>query len=808
MVNLSKVEVSEPGDPESNATPGGFAQAVDLLEFDRVRQALAGHTSTVIGGETALGLTPSADLLEVATRLQETSEACRFLEARLSSSNGSGLEFGPGIDFREFVRRALLGGLLSGQELHAVSNLAAAARYNRRALARHEEMPLLSGIADNLPDLKAIEQAIAAAVGPAGEVLDHASPGLGRLREESRRVQHRLNQVMERNLRRLQRMEVIQEPIVTQRNGRMVLLVKAEMRPQVPGIVHDVSDSGATVFVEPMPAIDMGNRWREVRLAEQREEERVLRVLSDLVSRQGEGLLLTLHLMARLDLAVAKGRYAAATRAFCPAVSQPGPEGRSLKIVRGRHPLLSGDVVPISLELGGAHTVMLVTGPNAGGKTVALKTAGLLAMMAQAGLHVPADEARFPCFDGIYADIGDQQSIEHSLSTFSSHIGNLLTIMECSTANSLLLVDELGASTDPEEGSALAKAILHHFQRQGLLMVATTHHRSVARYVQEQRGMINASVELDPDTLDPTYQVTLGLPGRSYALTIAGRLGLPQDIIDQARQSLSPQDRVVEDLLTEIQQERMTAENLRKEAEAALFEARKQQAQAEDQLASVEGSKVEILEETRRELLDRINGMLARFQQMEKAWDRPESPPSRKEDRAYLEEARREVVSPQWEPIEVQRPAWQERIKKGDRVFIRGIGRPVEVITPPDQQGQVEVLLGTMRSTVPVYDLERPAAGHPAAAQHGVHFQRSGPRERSTEIDLRGLRVEDAVIRIDAALDNAVLDGASSLRIIHGKGTGALRQALREHLEGHPLVASIGPGEGPGGDGVTDVGLK
>ncbi len=796
------VEEPDAGSPEARAAPGGFGQAVDLLEFGRIRQALAGHTSTVMGGEAAQGLTPSADLLEVATGLQETSEACRFL------STGGGLEFGPGIDFREFVRRALLGGLLNGQELHAVSNLAEAAGHNRRVLSRHEEIPLLSGIADNLPDLKTLERAIYAAVGPAGEVLDHASPDLGRLREESRRVQHRLNQVMERNLRRLQRMEVIQEPIITQRNGRMVLLIKAEMRTQVPGIVHDVSDSGATVFVEPMPAIDTGNRWREVRLAEQREEERVLRVLSDLVSRQGEDLLLTLDLMARLDLAAAKGRYAAATRASCPVVSEPGPGGPALKIARGRHPLLGGDVVPISLELGGDHTVMLITGPNAGGKTVALKTVGLLAMMAQAGLHVPADEARFPCFDGIYADIGDQQSIEHSLSTFSSHIGNLLTIMERSTADSLLLVDELGASTDPEEGSALAKAILHHFQRQGLLTVATTHHRSVARYVQEQSGMINASVELDPETLDPTYHLTLGLPGRSYAVTIAAQLGVPPEIIDRARQALSPQDRAAEDLLRELQEERMTAETLRKEAEEALLEAREQRAQVEEQLTTVEASKVEILEEARRELLGRINGMLARFQQMEKAWDRPESPPSRSKDRAFLEEARREVVSPQWEPIEVQRPEWQEQIKAGDRVFIRGIGRPVEVLSPPDPQGRVEVLLGAMRTTVPVYELERPAEGHPAAAQHGVHFQRSAPPGASTELDLRGLRVEEAVIRIDASLDAAVLDGASSLRVIHGRGTGALRQAVREHLEGHPQVASVAPGEGPGGDGVTEVGLK
>ncbi len=791
---------------DENGMLSGFAESAALLEFSQIRQELAGYTRTVIGREAALSLAPSTDLLEIAARQQETSEARQFL------SGGGALEFGPGIDFREYVHRALLGGLLRGEELYSLSRLAEAVRYNRVTLSRHEEIPLISGIADNLPDLKALELAISSAVSPTGEVLDHASPVLSQLRQESRLAQHRLNQVMERNLRRLQRLELVQEPIVTQRNGRMVLLVRAEMRSRVPGIVHDVSDSGATVFVEPMPAIDLGNRWREARLAEEREEERVLRQLSDLVGKAGQDLLLTLDLMARLDLDVAKGRYSAATQSSAPSVFDGAVQTRRLKIIRGRHPLLSGSAVPISLELGGAQTVMLITGPNAGGKTVALKTVGLLSVMAQAGLHVPADEARFPRFDGIYTDIGDQQSIEHSLSTFSSHIGNLISIMERATVNSLLLVDELGASTDPEEGSALARAILSHFQRRGLLMVATTHHRGVARYVQEQPGMINASVDLRPDTLDPTYHLTLGLPGRSYALIIASRLGLPPDIIDYARQSLSPQDLAAEDLLKELQEERSLVEKLRRDAEAALLQAKEQQAQVEDSLASVETSKAELLEEARQELLEHINDVLTRLQQVERSLDRPEVPVNRrmdrKEDQVYLTEARRQVISPQWEPIKVRRAPWQESLQSGDRVFIRGIGRPVEVITPPDEQGQVEVLLGAMRSKIPIYQLQRPAAGHPAAAQHGVYFHRSGPRGVSTDVDLRGLRVDAAIIRVDTVLNDAALDGAVSIRIIHGKGTGALRQAVREHLEAHPLVASIAPGEGTGGDGVTNVDLK
>ena len=785
---------------------GGFDQAGPLLEFDQIRQQVASYTRTFVGREMAQSLTPSRDLLEIATRQQETTEARQFLD------QGGALEFGPEQDFRELVHRSLLGGLLRGEELYAVRELVRGARYSRTELARHEQMPMLSSVSDNLPELGSLERDIGGAISPAGEVLDNASPMLAQLRAEARQAQNRLNEIMERNLRRLQRQEVVQEPLITQRNGRMVLLIKTEMRPRVPGIVHDVSDSGATVFVEPMQAVDMGNRWREARLAEEREVERVLRLLSGFVGESGQDLLLTLDLMGRLDVDMAKARHSSALKAAPPWVADQETADRSVKLVRARHPLLAGAVVPVSLVLDADTSVMLITGPNAGGKTVALKTVGLLAMMAHAGLHIPAEEAHFPRFDGIYADIGDQQSIQQSLSTFSSHISNLISIMDRATVHSLVLVDELGTSTDPEEGSALASAILRYFQSMGVFLVGTTHHRGVAREVQEQPGMVNASVDLDPSTLEPTYHVTLGLPGRSYALTIAARLGVPQTIIDDARAGISPVEQATENLLQELQQERRIVERLREEAETAHSEALRQERDLETQLASVESAKAALVEDARQQLQNRIGGILDRLQRAERLADRlleqPESRDQVRTQRAEVRDVQRQLDSVAWKPIEVKQTPWQESLKGGDRVYVRGISQPVEVISPPDEQDRLEVLLGTMRAKIPVYQLERRADGHPVAAQQGVYLSRAPARRTGPEMDLRGQRVDEALAAVDVALNDAALDGVGELRIIHGKGTGALRRAIREYLDGHPLVVSATDGEGAGGDGVTVVAIR
>ena len=918
---------------QSNVTTlGGFARALNLLEFDQIRRRLAGYARTVLGQERALGLEPVSDALEIGSRLQETDEARLFLD------NGGSLEFGPGADLREYVERAMLGGSLRGEELHQVQQLAEAAGFNRKAVNRREDLPLLSGMAANIPDLGNLEQAIRRAISPAGEILDDASPELRQLRRESRSAYQQLNEVMQRSLRRYQQRAVVQEPIITQRNGRLVLLIKAEHKSQTPGIVHDVSDSGATVFIEPLPAIETGNHWRETRLAEEREEERVLRALASQVGDTGPDLLLALDLLARLDLAMAKGRYSVDRHAVAPAIVStprpwpispgergvesgshrgshaqdihPSPSGRGaggegvptggegtppahgepveprLRLSGARHPLLTERVVPISVELGGSSGVMVITGPNAGGKTVALKTVGLLALMAHAGLHVPAEAAEFPLLDGIYVDIGDQQSIEQSLSTFSSHIQNLRSILEQVTPRSLVLIDELGTSTDPEEGAALAQAILGHLSQRSVMTVATTHHRGVAHYVQEQAGMVNASVDLDPGTLEPTYRITLGLPGRSYALTIADRLGLAPEILEEARSLVSPTLRATDDLVQELQQERAVVAQLRQESEELLARARAQQAETEARLATVESSRLELVEEARQDLQSRIGGLLAQLQQAERAVElaeaeqaarrllrpSPEAPtrntdsrntdsrntsrgPNAERFRAYQEnlvQFQKELNSTQWEPIQVQRTPWQEELRSGDRVYIRGIPRPVEVISPQDDDENIEVLLGTMRARIPVYQLERPAeaglgpgtdqstgvtpptfateTGGSASVPNGpvpngidpnnpgvrfrhnrdagVYYRRPSPRQVKSELDLRGQRVDEALDKVETLLNQAALSGVAEVRIIHGRGTGALRRAVREYLKGHPLTSSYGSAEEGANDGVTVVELK
>ena len=899
----------------------GCEPALALLEFDPIRQQLAGYARTLLGREYALALTPTADYPEIVRRQQETAEARRFIDA---GGSGPSLEFGPGADLREYAQRAGLGGLLRGGELNEIRQLAQAVGHNRSSLRRRADLPLLSALAANLPDLSGLERAIRDAVSPAGELLDDASPQLRQLRRASRDAYQQLNAVMQRSLRRYQQRAVVQEPIVTQRNNRLVLLIKTDFKSQAPGIVHDVSDSGATVFIEPLAAIEPGNLWRESRLAEEREDERVLRALTAQVEQRSADLLLALDLLARLDLALAKGRYSADRRAVAPTIiPNPNPslgpesaapsahpesvagqtapsahpelvEGRGnpltrnplpghpesvdgqtaapLRLTAARHPLLAEPVVPLNLELGGGQRVMVITGPNAGGKTVALKTVGLLALMAHAGLHIPAAAAVFPLLEGIYADIGDQQSIEQSLSTFSSHIRNLQSILAQITPHSLALIDELGASTDPEEGTALAQAILDHFRQRGALAIATTHHRGVARYVQEQPGMINASVDLAPGTLEPTYRLTQGLPGRSYALTIADRLGLPADILATARSLVSPALTAADELIQELQAEREAVAQMRQESERLLAQARAQQAETEQRLAAVETARLELVEAARQELQQRIAALLEQLQQAERAVQQAQAaqqaaPPSRaaagnaegddgadgvnadlaaaadalQERQAALTQARREISAAHWQPIAVQRTPWPEKLQSGDRVYIRGIPRPVEVIAPLDADEQIEVLLGTMRAKIPVYQLERPAAGleqadfsrEPARAadpdgsaappsdnaaatgprfRHnrdaGVYYRRPSPRQVKTDLDLRGQRVEPALDQLENLLDQAALSGATQIRIIHGQGTGALRRAVREHLHGHPLVAHAGPAAEQGSDGVTVVELK
>ena len=783
-------------------------RSLHLLEYHLVREKLAGYTTFHPARELALSLMPSYEPSQVARRQQETTEARRFLEA------GSFIDLAEAKDLRQALGRAALGGILTGEELRDLHDTLKAMRAARAAIIRRKDMPILGAVAQNIPVLRDLEGDLSGSIGRSGEVLDSASPTLKELRAESRSAQQRLTDSLERTLRRTQRQGIIQEPVITQRNGRMVLLVKTEMKHRLPGIVHDVSDSGATLFVEPMTAIGLGNRWREVRLAEEREEERVVRHLSAKVETHSSDIIRGLELLADLDVSMSKARFSLATSATASNVIEG--ERQYISLTDARHPLLMGEVVPITVRMGDPSSLILITGPNAGGKTVALKTIGLLTLMAQSGLHLPAREATTSLFDGVYADIGDQQSIQQSLSTFSSHIKNLRDIMAQATDRSLALIDELGTSTDPEEGSALAKAILQHFAKRGITLVATTHQRDVAAFVQEQPGMTNASVELAPQTLDPTYRLTQGLPGRSYALTIASRMGLENETVEHARSLLSPAHQGAESLLRELQEERHLAQEARREAEEAMSQARQERAEMEEQLAEIQIRKAEMVEEAQHQLRQKIEEVTGRLRRAERVLEQPTSlsqptqPVTKstiREVRKEVADVRRELRSPDWQPPASKRSDWLKALQSGDRVYLQGIPQPVEVVTPPDGEGTVEVLLGTMRARLPVYRLDRPARTHTTPTHEGIYLSRPLKRQINTELDLHGVRVEEALDRIDGFLNDATLAGLSSVRIMHGVGTGALRNASREYLSHHPLVKSVRRDESITSDSATVVEL-
>ena len=787
-------------DTDSTGTPDEDLRerALELLEFPQVMERLASHTQTPIGSELALSLRPAHTREDVLLRQQETSEALQLLE------RGREVEFSSARDVRSAVESAALGATLPGSDLRDVAGTARALGSARSVVGSQSDLGILSHLARQIDDFRDLERQLSRSIGREGEVLDGASRNLAELRVRTRETFNTLESSLQRMMRGLYGRGILQEPLITQRQGRMVILVKAEMRQHVQGIVHDVSDSGATLFVEPLPAISQGNQWQELRLASLREEERVLRDLSALVGDAKDDLLLGMDVLARIDLAMAKARYSAAVRGT-PVVLVQG-EKPYILLSEARHPLLTGQVVPNTIQLGDGSSVILVTGPNAGGKTVSLKMVGLLTAMAQAGLHVPAREAIVSVFDGFYADIGDQQSIERSMSTFSSHVQNLGRIFDCATPQSLVLIDELGTSTDPEEGAALAKAILRELHRRGIPAIATSHHRDLAAFVQDSTGMTNASVELDPDTLTPTYKLNIGLPERSYALTIATKLGMPQPVIDDARSMLSPEYLQTEGLLSELQRERRQAIERSREAQDELAKARKLRQELEARLAGLEQERDLMIAESRRELEARVEEVRQRLRAVERslpAARQPQPAPSLHEQRQEVAQVRRELQSPAWRG-DAALERWLGTLRRGDMIIVRGIGQALEVLSEPSDQNSMEVALGSIRLTVSLDEIERrveAAAPAPGAAVSPPAAHTPAP----SDLDLRGVRVADALDRLDSFLDKAVLAGLSSVRLVHGVGTGALRSALREHLNGHVHVGSFASEEGNPSDGATVV---
>lgn len=794
------------GDPPET-TPSSHAdirlRSEALLEFPKVRELLVARTHFFGATELAQQVRPSSDA-DLIDRLQEeTAEARLFMDTR-GDIGLSGLP-----DPRTALSRAGLGGSLSGEELVSIAAVLDAIWQARTALQPFEERtPYLSALAARVGDFRQLKLSIDHALSEKGDVLDRASPELGPLRRKVATSYNRLVRHLERMTSDGHLQRALQSGAIATRGDRLVLEVKIEDRKAVPGIVHDVSKSGLTLFVEPFGAVEICNDWRETSAEAARAEERVLRSLSEMAAARAGEAQDTIVAAAELDLIFARARLAHGMRAVRPEIKS-GTAEPAIRLVDARHPLLGGSAVPLSMWVGPGFSALVITGPNTGGKTVALKTAGLLALMHQTGLQVPANSgSSLRVFDGVFADIGDAQSIERSVSTFSSHIGNVVEILERADEYSLVLVDELGTGTDPEEGSALARAVLEELVARRIPAVVTTHHRSVAEFAGRTEGMENASVDLDPDTMLPTYRFVMGLPGRSYAITVAARLGLKSSIIESARLLLSTSHVDSELLLRELQSERKKIAEAAGEAEADRTAAADLRRQLEARLAAFATRQDDLVESSRRDLTREVAEVRELLRNIE---DRARSTGELRQALAEIDRVRQRVRDKSWAtpPRVVEAPAapQEKPLAIGDVVEVKGLGVRAEV-EGFGGDGRVDLLMGAVRVTLDERELRRVAGARPPQAPKRVSFAAAPVDTVTDSLDLRGVRAHEVEDRVAAFLDRCTLMGLTSARIVHGRGTGAIRQAVREALARHPSAAAFSPAEpSGGGDGVTVVEL-
>jgi len=788
---------------------------LELLEFHKIREILAGFTSFSASRELALSLIPLADEEEVRLRLRQSAEARRLLSVSPDT------RIGEVTDIRETVKMAALGKVLPPQSLLEIQNTLKAAHHLRSHLVDlPHEFPLLSGLAKDIVTLDQLAKDIDGCLSPTGDLLDTASPKLASVRHRMRQVRQELLTHLQAIVTSPRGRKIAQEPIVTEREGRYVIPIKVECRRQIRGIVHDVSNTEATVFVEPWTTTEVQNELRQLVAEEKDEIERILRTLSaEAGAFEGE-ISRNIELIAEIDLALAKARYAGEARAtepiIVPAVRSAGTEGHDpggvLRLVEARHPLLRKKAVPLSVEIGRNFSVLVITGPNTGGKTVALKTMGLLSLMAQAGLPIPAQpESRLPVFDGVYADIGDEQSIEQTLSTFSWHIGNIVRIINNATAQSLVLLDELGTNTDPGEGSALGRAILLHFLSQRTMTAATTHYTELKALAHATSGLENAALDVDPVTMAPTYHLTVGIPGGSNALATASRLGLAEEIVARARNMLSQSTQEIESLLTHLVTEQKNVESLRHNLEKELGEAQHSSADLNDRIRQLEEDRQRITRQTRDQISREAAELQMKIREAAAELRKEKSRERIEQAKKALAEAQERLNTETWQV----RPAadveeWESAagtIAAGDTVWLKDALVPATVLSVSEERGLVEVQAGKLKMTLRLDSVEKRIPSTGKVKTGGALIKKEMRRSRvSLELDLRGKRAEEVEPLLDDYLNDASLGGLSRVRIIHGIGTGTVRQIVREVLASHPLVASFQPGEqGEGGEGVTIV---
>jgi len=772
------------------------AHTLRVLEYDAIRQKVVAHCATPMGAERARQMTPRTDEEAIRVALQQTSEARRLIDLA-EEMPLRGVQ-----DVRSAASLARAGGILPPESLLSIADTVESARRLRSfLLTREEKCPALCVLARQLEPLPEVVNEVRRCLREDATVADSASPELARIRQRLRRLHSRITERLQATLNSSRIRNMLQEPVITMRGDRYCLPVKAEYRAQFGGIVHDVSASGATLFMEPQEVVDLGNQIREAQIAEQNEVVRILAQLSALVGKYSDPILLTCDALGELDFINARARLSVEWDAIEPALNTQG----KIRLRKARHPLLKPPVVPIDVELGNRFRILLITGPNTGGKTVTLKTVGLLTLMMQSGLHVPADTGtEMAIFQNIFADIGDEQSIEQSLSTFSGHMTNIAAMLPHCDEHTLVLLDELGAGTDPAEGAALAQAILDYLLARHARVMATTHYGELKSYAYARQGVQNASVEFDLQTLRPTYHLRIGTPGSSHAIVIAQRLGLPSSVIETAQARLAGRETEATSIMRRLEEEQRHVEEARQAAEQERREAAALRQQLQQRLEQVESERQRLREEVTQEVQHRLHQIL---QQAEEAYRRLREQP--RENRA-AQEARQQVrqAAEQMKQLLAPPAAAPTEIREGDTVKVTTLNVTGTVLQLTPKEAVVQA--GAIRVTVPREALrridEKPVSKTPLVS---VAVNVSREANISPEIMLRMQRVDEALANLDQYLSEAYAAGLQQVRVIHGKGTGTLRKAVREYLNTHPLVASYrGADATEGGDGVTIVTLK
>ena len=796
------------------------SKTLHVLEYPKILERLKAFCDFSASMALALALEPTDSHDLALARLAETTEARKLFTVQDISIGGAH-------DIRPTVDLAARGGVLDPVQLLDIKSTLISSREIKKSLERKtDEYPRLSQIAAGLPESHGIVDAITRVLSDRGEVLDSASPKLGTLRREIKIAHDRLMSRLQKYL--TESANKLQEPIITQRDGRYVIPLRAEFKGQIKAVVHDQSASGATLFVEPLPIVELNNAMRELQLQERDEERRILYELSSQVGEHRDEITYGVENLAMLDLIFAKAKYAEELKATEPVlhkmkVEKKKSEGTPLssfifRLMQARHPLLDPNtVVPIDIDPKPGTRAIVITGPNTGGKTVSLKTVGLLALMAQSGLHVPAQSgSELPCFHAVYADIGDEQSIEQSLSTFSGHITNIIRILKHIDQRSLVIFDELGAGTDPQEGAALARAILNHLLETGCTTLVATHYPELKTFAHSTDSVVNASLEFDIKTLRPTYHLTIGLPGRSNALLIAQRLGLPQPIIESAKGEINPEDLRADKLLDDIRKERNRTSRERQKLEKARDKLETQTKEIDKRLEKIEDERRDVLAKARAEgelevavlkkNIDALKSDLKKAKQPLEALREIEEKIEKIEQKIETPIERKTGQSPTLRPPSAGQVSNHQALKLGERVLVSTLN--ADGVVTALGESDAEVQIGSLRVRARLVDLQRKAGEQSSVASEPVAV--SSPRavvsakSPGLELNLRGKLVDEGLDELEKYLERAFSAGLLFVRIVHGKGTGRMREAVRKALKSSSYVASFEePKDNEGGAGVT-----